>query len=84
MAWTDHVSAVNWQDASRRVIRSYRDWVRAVRTPSAGRSAFCLRSWVEDFKTDGTTTGTRDPADVLSYNAGLRDTDENAAGVRKT
>jgi hypothetical protein len=26
--------AVNWADAKRRVIKSYRDWLRAVRFPS--------------------------------------------------
>lgn len=27
------VLAANWEDASRRVLSSYRDWLRAVRTP---------------------------------------------------
>ena len=35
-------TAVNWADAKRRVLKSYREWIRAVRyLPPCGCSAMC-------------------------------------------
>ena len=80
------ISAVNWRDAQQRVIKSYRDWVRAVCIPYARKSRQykTLEAKKRQLKANGLTkssTGTRNPTNVLPQYASLGDTDEDAAGV---
>lgn len=69
------IKAVSWQDAQKRVLKSYREWLRSV-------SCFYDNFYL--FDTDGLcVVGSRDPADVLAQLPCLCYTDQNTAGVRK-
>ena len=71
------VAAVNWQDAQRRVIHAYRQWLRSVSLSMVVTFANARADWE-------LMLGSRGSTDVLAQHASLEDTNESTAGVRKT
>lgn len=84
-------AAANWEDASQRVIKSYRDWLRAVWIPRkldwlfqrAGNiQARFRRHWISRADAKAQTPGPRDPDHVHPQHARFRHPDQDEAGVR--
>jgi len=44
------VAAVNWHDAQRRVLKSYREWIRSVRLPTSAGPSRCIWRELELYK----------------------------------
>lgn len=85
-------SGVDWNDAKKRVITSYRQWLRSVRPDLAHTHPLSLsislrtrlfekEPSLADTGHGGSRPGTRDPDHVLAQHTRVGDPDQDTAGV---
>lgn len=68
-------AAVNWSDAKRRVLKSYREWIRSVRFPNSHRALEDIQGELSDwanFEGTGANGGDRQAPEIQSmYSLGM-------------